>query len=268
MTDIEFLLHPAIAGIAIAIIAGPLGIFMIWRRMSFVGDTIAHSSLMGVSLALWLQTSPIIGVGLVGFVIAVLVAQDDQGKILGSDAILGIISQASLAIGIIASTSLVPFRVDLLGYLYGDILSVTENETIWILVINSLMLVITMAHWRKFIAISLNRQLASISGINVKLANITYLLLVVATIGIGMRLVGVLLITAMLIIPSATSRFFSKTPEQMAIMASVFGVISVVLGLIMSLYFDWPSGPTIVIISVKLWLFGYVVNHYRQAKET
>ena len=162
--------------------------------------TLAHSSLLGVSVALWLNLYPLVGVSILGLVIALIVAQNDQGDIIGSDTVLGIISQATLAAYII-STSIVPFRVDLLGILYGDILSVTAAEVNLIFGLNALIILAILIFWRRFVSISLNPQLAKISGINIKLCNILYLLLLVAVIGVGMRLVGVLLITALLIMP-------------------------------------------------------------------
>lgn len=260
MSDFDFLLYPLLSGIFIAFTAGLLGVLMIWRRMSFVGDTIAHSALMGVSTALWLNLSPFTGIFLLGLLIALLIAQDDQGKILGSDTLLGIISQSALAAGIIISTSMVSFRVDLLGYLYGDILSVSASETMFIIIIKVLMICAIYVCWKKFVSISLNSQLAKVSGINVKAYNILYLLLLVLLVGIGMRLVGVLLITALLVIPSATARFFARTPESMAIIAGILGGVSVTFGLWGSLVFDWPSGPTIVITSLCTWIVGYVHN--------
>lgn len=257
MSDLEFLTYPLISGIAIAFIAGILGVFMVWRRMSFVGDTLSHSALLGVSVALWVNVAPYTGILFLGLLIALLIAQDDQGKILGSDTLLGIISQASLASGIIISTSMVDFRVDLLGYLYGDILSVTESETYQIIAFKILIGLAVLYCWRKFVAISLNSQLARVSGINVKLFNIIYLLLLVSLVGVGMRLVGVLLITSLLVIPSATARYFTRTPESMAVTAGCIGALSVGIGLWASLYFDWPSGPTIVITSLCFWVIGY-----------
>lgn len=268
MSEFEFLLYPAIAGITIALLAGPLGVFMIWRRIAFVGDTIAHSSLLGVSLALWWNWNPFAGVFLVAILIALLASQDDQGKVLGSDTILGLISHATLAGGIIVSTSLVPFRVDLLGYLYGDILSISPNELTLMVVVGVLLLSLLIYLWRQFLAVSLHRQLAAVAGINVKVINIMYLLSVAVAIGIGMRLVGILLITALLIVPAASGRFFSYSPEDMAIRASILGVVAVVAGLIASLLLDWPSGPTIVFVSILIWFICYILHSITQRRSS
>jgi zinc transport system permease protein len=172
---------------------------------------------------------------------------------LSTDALLGILSHSALAIGLVVAF-LSGIRVDLMGFLFGDILavSVTDIAVIWIG--GAVILGVLIAMWRPLLAATVNAELAEAEGMRPEVTRVIFMLLLASVIAIAMKIVGVLLITALLIIPPATARRVSGTPEVMAAVAAVAGAVAVTGGLFGSLRFDTPSGPSIVVAALILFL--------------
>ncbi len=254
----DFFVRALLAGVGLALTAGPLGCFVVWRRMAYFGDTMAHSALLGVSLSLLFEFNLTLSIFAVGFLVAValLVLQRRGG--LSTDALLGILSHAALAVGLVITGFLTWVRIDLVSYLFGDILAVTREDigVIWgggVLVILALIRL-----WRPLLASTVNAELAEAEGLRPDKARFLFMLLMAAVIAIAIKVVGILLVTAMLIIPAAAARRFSVSPEMMAVLASVIGIISVVVGLGASLELDTPSGPSIVVAALLMFLVSQV----------
>lgn len=247
MTD--FIVYALLAGIGIAIVAGPLGCFVVWRRMAYFGDTLAHSALLGVSLGVLLNTDLGITVVLVCLLMAMgLLALEKRG-FLALDTLLGILSHSALAAGLLVISLLPNVRVDLLSLLFGDLLSVNASD-LW-MIYSGAMLAISLLVWlwKPLISITVEPDLAAVEGIDVGKVRTALMLVTALVIAISMKIVGVLLITALLIIPAATARRMATTPEKMALFASLIAILSVCLGLTLSWHFDTPVGPSIVISS-------------------
>ena len=244
---IEFLLFALLAGLGVAAVAGPLGCFVVWRRMAYFGDTLAHSALLGVALGVLLNIDLGISVTLVCLSMALgLVALEQQG-VLVLDTLLGILSHSALAAGLVAISLMSNIRVDLMSLLFGDLLSVTAAD-LWVIYAGaSIAIFLLVTLWKSLISITVEPDLAAVEGINVTRVRTALMLITALVIAIAMKIVGVLLITALLIIPAATARRISSTPETMAITASIVAMISVVSGLAASWYIDTPAGPSIVI---------------------
>ena len=244
---IEFLLFALLAGLGVAAVAGPLGCFVVWRRMAYFGDTLAHSALLGVALGVLLNIDLGISVTLVCLSMALgLVALEQQG-VLALDTLLGILSHSALAAGLVAISLMSNIRVDLMSLLFGDLLSVTAAD-LWVIYAGaSVAIFLLVTLWKSLISITVEPDLAAVEGINVTRVRTALMLITALVIAIAMKIVGVLLITALLIIPAATARRISSTPETMAITASIVAMISVVSGLAASWYIDTPAGPSIVI---------------------
>ncbi|HCP33733.1 MAG TPA: hypothetical protein DIT94_05055 [Deltaproteobacteria bacterium] len=252
----DFFWRAMLAGIGVALVAGPLGCFVVWRKMAYFGDTMAHSALLGVALGLLFGVAPMIGVFAVGLVVALLLSGFLQKPFLSGDTLLGTLSHASLALGVLLISLMTWLRVDLLGYLFGDILSVTRTDLLWIYAVGGITLILLAWLWRPLLAITVDRELAGAEGMNVISCELTLMLVIAAVIALAMKVVGILLITSLLIIPAAAARHLCRTPEQMAAAAAIIGVLSVALGLFASFHFDTPSGPSIVTAAVFLFMLG------------
>ena len=203
---IEIIISALLAGLGVAAVAGPLGSFVVWRRMAYFGDTLAHSSLLGVALGLWLSVEPGIAVTGVCLLLALALVALQNLRTLASDTLLGILSHSSLALGLVAIAIIPGARIDLDTLLFGDLLSVTRNEiaTIWLTAI--IVLALLWRYWRPLLAITVHEDLARVEGIPVMRIRALLMLALALTIAITMKVVGVLLITALLVIPAATAR--------------------------------------------------------------
>ena len=245
----DFIINALLAGVALAFVAGPLGCVVVWRRMAYFGDTLAHSALLGVALAVSAELVPIIGVVFIGVILAALLFWLEQRRELSADTLLGILSHSALALGLIVF-SLIQARVpgiDLMAYLFGDILAVTQTEIVWMYISTFFILSVFTWLWRALVSISVNEDLARTDGVNVQLVRFVFMLLLAMVIAAAIKVVGILLVTALLIIPAASARTFSNTPVQMVVLSALFAVAAVIIGLGASFYQDLPAGPAIVV---------------------
>ena len=252
----DFFMRALIAGIGVAIVAGPLGCFIVWRRLAYFGDTLSHAALLGVALAFLLQLNITFAVFTVSAGVALALLMLQARASLSSDSLLGLLAHSALAIGLVVLAFMTWVRIDLMGFLFGDILAVSTTDILVIYLGGALVLGVLAAIWRPLFAATVNRELADAEGLNVGRANFIFMLLMAGVIAISMKIVGVLLITAMLIIPAAAARRFASGPEQMALLAALIGVVSVVGGLYGSLQWDTPSGPSIVVAALVLFVFS------------
>ncbi len=252
----DFFMRALVAGIGVAIVAGPLGCFIVWRRLAYFGDTLSHAALLGVALAFLLQLNITLAVFTVSAGVALALLMLQARASLSSDSLLGLLAHSALAIGLVVLAFMTWVRIDLMGFLFGDILAVSTTDILVIYIGGALVLGVLAAIWRPLFAATVNRELADAEGLNVDRANFIFMLLMAGVIAISMKIVGVLLITAMLIIPAAAARRFASGPEQMALLAALIGVVSVVGGLYGSLHWDTPSGPSIVVAALVLFILS------------
>ncbi|MBB99265.1 MAG: hypothetical protein CML67_06980 [Rhodobacteraceae bacterium] len=250
----DFFVRALVAGIGVAAVAGPLGCFVVWRRLAYFGDTLSHAALLGVGLALLLQVNVTLAVFAVSAGVSLALLALQRRASLSSDALLGLLSHSALALGLVALAFMTWVRFDLMGLLFGDILAVSVHDIALVYGGGVVVLVVLAWIWRPLFAATVNQELAEAEGLEPERANIVFMLLMAGVIAIAMKIVGVLLITAMLIIPAATARRFASGPEQMAVLAALFGIVSVVGGLFASLEWDTPSGPSIVVAALALFL--------------
>jgi zinc transport system permease protein len=248
-----FLFRAILAGVGIAIIAGVIGCFVVWRKMAYFGDSLAHSSLLGIAFGIAINVNTNITTTLVCFIFALLLLWLDQKKLLATDTLLGILAHAALSIGLV-TISFMNQKIDIHSYLFGDILTVTSDE-IWHIYIGGFIVIsAVIIHWSSFILITIHEELAKAENIKAFYSHLILLLLLTIVVAVSIRIVGILLITSLLIIPAATARQFSRSPEMMAIKSSLFGVIAVLLGIYGSYQLDTPSGPSIVATSAILFI--------------
>ena len=254
----DFIIRAFAAGIGLALITGPLGCFIIWRRLSYFGDTIAHSALLGVVIAYAMNFNLIIAVFAVSCFIALSLLFLQKRTNLPDDALLGLLAHSVLAIGLVLLGILSFIRIDLMGLLFGDILSVNITDVLFVWIGGSIVLIVLILIWRPLFAATVNLELAKAEGLNADLANAIFTILIASVIAISIKIVGILLITGLLIIPAAASRNLSSTPIQMAIISSVIGLVSVVLGLQTSMIWNSSTGPTILAIALGVFILTLI----------
>ena len=252
----DFFIRALIAGIGVSIVTGPMGCFVVWRRLAYFGDTIAHSGLLGVTLGYILGISMSFSVFFVASITALLLLFLQSNTKLTGDALLGLLAHSSLAIGLVVLAFLTTIRIDLMGLLFGDILSVSVNDIILVWGGGSIILLVLFFLWKSLFAATISHDLATAEGMNPKRANYIFTLLIAGIIAISIKMIGVLLITGLLLIPPAMARNFSMSPKQMLLFSIIGGVISVIIGLFGSLEFNSPSGPTIIVVSLVLFILS------------
>ena len=238
----DFFIRALVAGLGVAFVTGPLGCFVVWRRLSYFGDTLAHSALLGVTIAFSLELNIALSVFIISSLIALILIQLQKKTNLPGDALLGLLAHSSLAVGLVVIGFLTFIRFDIMGLLFGDILAVTINDLYIIWIGGALILITLKIIWKSLFASTVNYELAEAEGLNPDRAKAVFTILMAAIIAISIKMVGLLLITGMLIIPAAMARNISTSPQGMVIYSIVGGLLSVIIGLFSSLEFNTPSG--------------------------
>jgi zinc transport system permease protein len=247
----DFMARATVAGIGVAIAAAPLGCFVVWRRMAYFGDATAHAAMLGVALSLALQMSIFAGAMAVALVMALTVTLL-AGRGFAMDTLLGVLAHSALAFGLVAVSFLSGVRIDLMAYLFGDILAVSRADLLVIWGGAAMVVALIAWRWDALLTATLNEELAYASGLDPRREQLILTLALAITVAVAIKVVGVLLIAAMLIIPAAAARNLARTPETMAVFAAVIGAVSVVAGLRGAFWFDTPAGPSIVCVAAVL----------------
>ncbi|MFW8596121.1 metal ABC transporter permease [Cribrihabitans neustonicus] len=247
----DFLIRAALAGIGVALAAAPLGCFVVWRRMAYFGDATAHASIMGVALALSFETSIFTGVLVTALAMAATVSAL-AGRGYAMDTLLGVLAHSSLAVGLVAVSFLHGVRIDLMAYLFGDILAVSRGDLAVIWGGAALVLALLWWRWQALLTATLSPDLAHAAGIDPRREQMVLTLALALVVAVAIKVVGVLLIAAMLLIPAAAARPFAATPERMAAIAALLGAAAAAGGLQLAFVFDTPAGPSIVCLAAAL----------------
>ena len=252
----DFFIRALIAGIGIALVTGPLGCFIIWRRLSFFGDTLSHSALLGVTIAFFFELNIAFSVFLISSAIALILLKLQKTTKLPGDALLGLLAHSSLAVGLVVIGFLTFIRFDIMGLLFGDILAVNVTDLLIIWFGGGLILLVLKIIWKPLFASTVNYELAEAEGLNPDRAKAIFTILMAALIAISIKMVGLLLITGMLIIPAAMARNLSDSPFKMVLFSIIGGLLSVLIGLFSSLEFNTPSGPSIIAAALFLFILS------------
>ena len=248
----DFLLRALIAGLGVAVLTGPLGCIVVWRRMAYFGEAMAHSALLGVVLGAVLGALPwLMVIGVCAGVAVVLFVLERYSKAT-MDSAIGLVAHGSLALGLVLLSFVDTVQIDLFAYLFGDILAVSRTDIWFLLGGVAVVLLVLSFIWSALLSVVVNPDVAQVEGVNVTIVKITYLLLLAMTVASAMKIVGVLLVVAMLVIPASAARAVSRSPEGMAVTASLIGMAGVAGGLWGAYQFDTPAGPTIVVATVCL----------------
>ncbi len=250
----DFVTRALLAGIGLALVTGPVGCFVVWRRLAYFGETIAHSSLLGIALAVILNINILIGILTAACLVVVTMYYLERRETLPTDTLLGLMAHGGLALGLVVLAFFPNMRVDLHALLFGDLLAVTRLDVAIIWLGGAAALGLLFWIWRPLLAATVNQDLAVVAGLRPERARLIFGFLVAGIIAIAIKIVGILLIVALLVIPAAAARRFSSSPERMALAAAVLGVIAIGGGLYSSARLDTPSGPSIVVAALALFV--------------
>jgi zinc transport system permease protein len=249
-----FFKRALLAGLGVALVAGPVGCFIVWRRMAYFGETLAHSGLFGVGLGLMLGFSLTLGAVATAVAVALLLLAMKRQRQLAADTLLGILSHTALALGLITVGLVTGAAGDQMDLLFGDILTVTSRDVMIVWVGAAAVLGVLAFLWRDLIAISVHEELAQAEGVQVQRVELGFILLIALMTAISMKIVGLLLITALLVIPAAAARRLSSTPERMALISAMMAGLSVIGGLLLSAFANTISGPSVVLAAGLLFV--------------
>lgn len=255
----DFLLRALVGGFGVALIAGPFGSFVVWRRLAYFGETLAHSAVLGIAFGFLLQINLTLGILVTCQVLALLLFLSQRQRLLASDTLLGILSHGSLSVGLVVLAFMEGIRVDLVAYLFGDILAVGMSDLGWIFGGGGLAIAGLLWLWRPLLAITIHEDLARVEGVAVDRTNWLFMALMALTVAVMMKVVGLLLVVSLLIIPAATARRFASNPEVMAILASMIGCLAVAGGLYGSFTWDTPAGPSVVVAASILFTVSLIL---------
>lgn len=256
----DFLWRAGLGGLGLALTSAPLGCFVVWRRMAYFGETIAHAGLLGAALGIVMGVNLTLGIFIAALILAFGLKMIEQYSYLAKDTALGLLAHVVLASGLIVASQFQSLQVDLMGLLFGDILAITMSDLYVIFVGFVLITGLVIYLWQDMLTISIDKELAKAEGVNVARVEFLFSIAIAATVALSMKLVGLLLVTAMLIVPAAGAMNFSRTPEQMVMITAFLSALSVVGGLIGSVYFDVPTGPAIVVGMALLFLLSSLMK--------
>ncbi|MBT9432995.1 zinc ABC transporter permease subunit ZnuB [Candidatus Sodalis endolongispinus] len=254
---IELLLPGWCAGVLLSLAAGPLGAFVVWRKMSYFGDTLANASLLGVAFGLLLNINPFYAV--IAVTLALGLVWLERFPQLAVDTLLGILAHGSLSLGLVVVSLMQGVRVDLMAYLFGDLLAVTPQDIALVAVVGAVVLTLILWQWRALLSVTISPELAHVDVIRLPRIKLLLMLVTALTIGLAMKFVGALIITSLLIIPAAARRC-ARSPEQMAVFATLAGALAVTGGLAFSALYDTPAGPSVVLCASVLFLFSLMLK--------
>jgi zinc transport system permease protein len=259
-----FLLRALLFGLGLAIVAAPLGCFVVWRRMAYYGEAIAQAALIGVALALALSLDVTAGVLMVTLAVSGLLLLLSRQQVVPFDSLLGLIAHAALAAGVIGSSLASGRQPDLMGFLFGDILAITDSDLYWLLVGGAGAIAALIAVWRPLLSLSINEDIAAAEGAPIERAKLVFIVVLALVVAIAIKIVGALLTIAFLIMPAAAARPLARTPEQMAVIAGVLGMLAVAAGLFLSVTWDTPAGPSIVLMLAVLFAMSILPSVLRR----
>jgi zinc transport system permease protein len=246
----DFFIHALLGGIGVVLVAGPLGCFVVWKRMAYFGDALAHAALLGVALGVMFQLKLTPAILTVTVLFSLMVIGFSVTRHYTMDTVLGILAHSMLAIGLVVISFMKEVRIDLMSLLFGDILTISTGD-IGVIYSGAALALIWLAFiWRPLLLMTIHEDIARTQQIKVGWVQLQFMLLISILVAVAIKIVGIVLITSLLIIPAAAARPFARTPEQMALMAAIIGVIAVAGGLYGSLNWNTPSGPSVIVAAL------------------
>ena len=261
-----FLMRALLAGLGLAIVAAPLGCFVVWRRMAYYGEAVAQASLIGVALGLAFSLDLTASVLVVTLAVSGLLLLLGRQQVVPFDSLLGLLAHAALAIGVIAASLVRGPQVDLVGFLFGDIFAINDADLRWIFLGGAVALTALLYIWRPLLSLAVHEDLAAAEGADTGRTKLIFVIVLALVVAIAIKIVGALLTIAFLIMPAAAARPLAETPEQMAVYAAVIGMVAVAAGLFLSVTLDTPGGPSIVLVLAALFAVSIFPSVLRRGR--
>jgi zinc transport system permease protein len=261
-----FLVRAFLFGLGLAVVAAPLGCFVVWRRMAYYGEAISQAALIGVALALALSLDQTAGVLIVTLAVSALLLLLGRQQVVPFDSLLGLIAHAALAAGVIGAYLASGSQPDLSRFLFGDILAIATSDLYWIFLGGAAALAALVAVWRPLLSLSVHEDLAAAEGTATERVKLVFVVVLALVVAIAIKIVGALLTIAFLIMPAAAARPLARTPEGMAVAAAAFGMLAVACGLALSATLDTPAGPSIVLVLAALFALSILPSVLRRGR--
>jgi zinc transport system permease protein len=258
--EFDFMIRAFLAGAMIGVIAPLIGAFLVVRRYSFFADTLAHVSLAGVAAGLLMKKNPIVTAMIVSVFSAYGVEKLRNAKKVFGESALALFLWAGLATAIVLFSAVKEFNVDLFSFLFGSITTVTTDDLYLVATLGGVVMALILAFYRQFFIIAFDEEIAKVNGIQVRRYNVMLVMLAAITVSLSMRIVGALLIGALMVIPVVTAMQYNRSFKQTLILASLFSFASVIIGLFISYYFNLASGGTIVLVGLTVFFISYLMN--------
>lgn len=260
MISYQFMQRAFVTGAILSLLLAALGIFVTVRKMAFFGDGIAHSSLAGIALAVMLGVSPLPVALVWASAVAVLIWWLEKNTRLPSDTLIGILFTASMALGVILMSFTEGYQPELVSFLFGSILAIRPLDMYLILSFGLAILTWLILSFRQLTFMSLSEDQAAISGIPVRLQTvILYVSLAISTV-LGVKILGIILVSALLIIPPATSRLLTNNLKSHVLMSLIMGELMVLSGLAVSYLYDLPSGATVILVGAGMFTLAALIG--------
>lgn len=254
-----FILNALAAGIGISLMTGSLGCFVAWQRLAYFGDTVAHAAVLGVVLALLMSADIIYGMVGIALLIALIMSAMHSEKTFSNDSLLGIAAHSSLALALVILSLSPSITLDVNGLLFGDILATSGQDIFMIYALAMCVFVMLVFQWNNFIRYVLHADIARVEGLNIVRMRLLMMIMIALVVAISIKLVGILLITSLLILPAATARLLAQNPTQMAIYSTGISIIAVIAGVMASLHYDTPTGPSIILSALGMFVIVRVI---------
>ncbi len=261
----DFVIRSLIAGLLMVSIAAPMGCLMVWQRLAFLSDTLGHAAVLGVGIGIGLQMHPMFGILAVILLIVISLSRVTNFNNALSETTLAIISHTGLAAGLILLGTMPNQNISLESILFGDLLATSRQDLIMIAVTVAILVFLLIQHWRSFVAVSVSREIAQAEGIEVRKVQFLLYLMIALLVAVMMKVMGVLLIAAALVIPTSSARLISQSPEQMVMLSALFGAGSLAGGMASSFHFDWQTGPAIVLSASALLILTLLIKRWRKS---
>lgn len=258
-----FLQRALLAGVFVAVACALLGVFLILRRDAMIGHGLAHIAFAGVAIGLFLKVMPLAAALVIAVITALGIMKLKEKAGLYGDTAIAIFSSAGFALGLLLVTLARSFNVDLFGYLFGEILAIDTTE-VWLSIGLAVSVVtVVIVNYKKFMYMTFDRESAKASGIKVNRLDILVTTLTAVTVVLGMKIVGLLLVAALVVIPAAAGLQLASSFRQSIVLSSIVAVVSVVLGLFGAFYLDFPASGTIVLLSFLIFGLFFALRRKR-----
>lgn len=258
LLTLPFMQRALVGGVLLAVLLASLGVIATLRRMAFFGEGIAHASLAGLAIAVLTGLAPLPIAVAWALLVALVIFILEKRTTLPRDTVIGILFTASMSLGVVLMSFMHGYQPELLTFLFGSILAVDTMDILFIAIATAIILTGLAANARSLVLVSLNEDSARVAGIRADVVTLLlYFALAVAMV-LGVHMLGIILVSALLVIPAATARLLAPSLRAYVLLANIVSVLAVLAGLVISYFYDLPSGATIVLVATALFALSTI----------